>query len=546
LKRVIVIDNYDSFVYNIVQYIGEVEPGCEIEVFRNDEITIEEIERKNPTHIVISPGPGRPEEAGISVDVVRHFSGKVPILGVCLGHQVIGYAFGEKIVHAKRILHGKTSKIVHNGKGVFSGVKNPLVATRYHSLVVEEASLPEVLEITAKSDDGEIMGLQHKEHPTFGVQFHPESVLTEEGKRIIKNFLNIQDIQKKKVSEEVEIDIVSALKKLVEFEDLTFEESRQVMNFIMSGNATDAQIAGFLVALRMKGETGDELGGMASVMREKSVHIRAPSPRTVDTCGTGGDGFGTFNISTTTAFVVAAAGIPVAKHGNRSVSSKVGSADVLEAGGYKLEKTPEEMERELRETGFSFLFAPLLHPAMKHVMPARRQLKIRTAFNLLGPITNPARVKYQVVGVFDLSFASKLATALQRLGTERSAVVNGGFTDELTTCGKNNVLLVTQEEIVPMTLDPEELGLKRGDPKELKGPSDPKEAYRMMESVLKGEASRTQVETVALNAGVVFWLVGECDTIKDGVGKALDLIRTGEAYKKLREVMDYQKTLGNS
>lgn len=209
----IVIDNYDSFVYNIVQYIGEVEPGCEIEVFRNDEITIEEIER-NPTHIVISPGPGRPEEAGISVDVVRHFSGKVPILGVCLGHQVIGYAFGEKIVHAKRILHGKTSKIVHNGKGVFSGVRNPLVATRYHSLVVEEASLPEVLEITAKSDDGEIMGLQHKEHPTFGVQFHPESVLTEEGKRIIKNFLNIQNIQEKKVSEEVEIDIVSALKNL--------------------------------------------------------------------------------------------------------------------------------------------------------------------------------------------------------------------------------------------------------------------------------------------------------------------------------------------
>lgn len=475
---------------------------------------------------------------------MKHFSGKVPILGVCLGHQVIGYAFGGKIIHARRILHGKTSRILHNGKDIFQGLKNPIVATRYHSLVVEERSLPEDLEVTARSDDGEIMALRHREHPTFGVQFHPESVLTEEGKRIIKNFLNLGE--KKEQVETSALDIVSAIRKLVEFQDLSFEESRLVMEHIMSGKATDAQIAGFLVALRMKGETGDELGGMAVVMQEKAVHVKAPSPLTVDTCGTGGDGFGTFNISTATAFVVASAGIPVAKHGNRSVSSKVGSADVLEAGGYRLEKTPDEIEKELRETGFSFLFAPLLHPAMKHVMPARRQLKIRTAFNLLGPITNPARVKHQIVGVFDFSFAHKLAQALQRLGTERSAVVSGGFTDELTTCGENEALLVTQEEITPLIVDPEELGLKKGDSEELKGPSDPKEAYRLMESVLKGEASRTQVETVALNAGVLFWLVGESDTIRDGVEKALDLITSGQAYRKLKEVMDYQKTLGNS
>ncbi|WP_296906198.1 bifunctional anthranilate synthase component II/anthranilate phosphoribosyltransferase, partial [Thermotoga sp.] len=522
----IVIDNYDSFVYNIVQYIGEMEPGCEIEVFRNDETTIEEIEKKNPSHIVISPGPGRPEDAGISIEVVKHFSGKVPILGVCLGHQVIGYAFGGKIIHAKRILHGKTSKILHNGKDIFRGLKNPIVATRYHSLVVEGESLPEALEITARSDDGEIMGLRHREHPTFGVQFHPESVLTEEGKKIIKNFLNLGE--KEEHTEVDELDIVSAIKKLVELQDLSFEESRLVMEHIMAGKATDAQIAGFLVALGMKGETGDEIGGMAIVMQERAIHVKAPSPLTVDTCGTGGDGFGTFNISTTTAFVVASADIPVAKHGNRSVSSKVGSADALEAGGYRLEKSPEEMEKELKEVGFSLLFAPLLHPAMKHVMPARKQLKIKTAFNLLGPITNPARVKHQIVGVFDFSFAHKLAQGLQRLGTKRSAVVSGGFTDELTTCGENEALLVTQEEITPLVIDPEKLGLKRGDPDELRGPSDPKEAYRLMESVLKGEASRTQVETVALNAGVLFWLVGKSDTIRDGVEKALDLIFAGQ------------------
>ncbi|WP_233186293.1 bifunctional anthranilate synthase component II/anthranilate phosphoribosyltransferase [Thermotoga sp. KOL6] len=541
----IVIDNYDSFVYNIVQYTGEVEPNCKIEVFRNDEITIEEIERENPTHIVISPGPGRPEEAGISTEVVKYFSGKVPILGVCLGHQVIGYAFGGEIVHAKRILHGKTSKIVHNGRDIFYGLKNPIVATRYHSLVVNERSLPECLEITAKSEDGEIMGLRHKEHPTFGVQFHPESILTEEGKKIIKNFLNFEKMVAHSSSAE-KIDVVSAVKKLIEYKDLSFEESRLVMEHIMSGDATDAQIAGFLVSLRMKGETGDELGGMASVMQEKAVFVSPPSSQTVDTCGTGGDGFGTFNISTATAFVVAAAGVPVAKHGNRSVSSKVGSADVLEAGGYKLEKSPKEMEKELAELNFSFLFAPLLHPAMKHVMSARRQLKIRTAFNLLGPITNPARVKYQIVGVFDFSFAPKLAQALQKLGTKRSAVVSGGFTDELTTCRENNVLLVTQNEIVPIVIDPQDLGLKKGNPDDLKGPSKPKEAYRLLERVLKGEALRTQIETVALNAGVLFWLIGESDTMRDGVERAIDLILSGSAYKKLKEVMDYQKTLGNS
>jgi anthranilate synthase/aminodeoxychorismate synthase-like glutamine amidotransferase len=186
---ILVIDNYDSFTYNLVHYLGEM--GEEILVFRNDKITLEDIGRMSPEMIVISPGPCTPKEAGISVEVIREFGGKIPILGVCLGHQSIGYAFGGKIVRAKRLLHGKTSLIYHDGKGIYSGLPNPFEATRYHSLVVDRDSLPCELEVTAWTDEDEIMGIRHREYPIEGVQFHPESILTRHGKDLLKNFLRI-------------------------------------------------------------------------------------------------------------------------------------------------------------------------------------------------------------------------------------------------------------------------------------------------------------------------------------------------------------------
>ena len=188
---ILVIDNYDSFTYNLVQYLGEL--GAELEVYRNDKISVDEVKSKKPEKIVISPGPGEPKNAGISEDLIKAVGHKISILGVCLGHQSIGEAFGGKIVLAKHIMHGKTSRIYHNGKEIFKGVKNPFEATRYHSLVVERKSLPKVLSITAetKDKDKEIMGLRHKTYPVWGVQFHPESILTDEGKHILSNFLKL-------------------------------------------------------------------------------------------------------------------------------------------------------------------------------------------------------------------------------------------------------------------------------------------------------------------------------------------------------------------
>ena len=182
------IDNYDSFTYNLVQYFGEL--GADLKVFRNDKITLDQIKKMKPSRIVISPGPGRPEAAGISVDLIKEFSSEIPILGVCLGHQAIGFAFGGKIIHAKKLMHGKTSLIYHDEKEIFKGLANPFEATRYHSLVIDPKTLPSCLEVTAKTQDKEIMGLRHKKFPLWGVQFHPESILTKEGKSLLNNFLN--------------------------------------------------------------------------------------------------------------------------------------------------------------------------------------------------------------------------------------------------------------------------------------------------------------------------------------------------------------------
>ena len=181
-----VIDNYDSFTYNLVQYLGEL--GAEVQVFRNDAVTVDELERLSPSHIVISPGPGRPEDAGISNDVIRRFHAEIPILGVCLGHQCIARAFGGRVERAPRLMHGKTSMIHHTGRGILANLPSPFIATRYHSLIVTEP-LPAELELTAFTDEEEVMGLQHRRYPTFGVQFHPESILTRQGKQLLKNFL---------------------------------------------------------------------------------------------------------------------------------------------------------------------------------------------------------------------------------------------------------------------------------------------------------------------------------------------------------------------
>ncbi len=326
--------------------------------------------------------------------------------------------------------------------------------------------------------------------------------------------------------------IKDAISKVVKGADLTEEEMMHVMSEIMGGAASPAQIASFITALRLKGETVDEITGAARVMRQKAARIEVSSPVVVDTCGTGGDESMTFNISTAAAFVVAGCGITVAKHGNRSVSSKSGSADVLRELGVNIEAEVGTVEECLDKVGIGFLFAPLLHGAMKYAAPVRREIGIRTIFNILGPLTNPAGARYQVLGVYDPLLTDILAKVLYNLGSIRAFVVCGeDGLDEITLTGETRVTELHDGSIKTYHLRPEDFGLERCAPCDLKG-GDPRENARIIRGVLEGSCGPHR-DIVLLNASPAIVAARKARTLKEGVAIARGSIDSGEALKKL-------------
>jgi anthranilate phosphoribosyltransferase len=327
--------------------------------------------------------------------------------------------------------------------------------------------------------------------------------------------------------------IVAAIGKLVEQQNLTEDEAAQAMGQIMEGGATPAQIAAFLVALRIKGETIEEITGCARVMREKATHIRAPFPNVIDTCGTGGDGSQTFNISTTAAFVVAGAGVPVAKHGNRAMSSRCGSADLLQALGVAIELSPEMAEKCLSEVGITFLFAPLFHSAMKYAVGPRREIGVRTIFNILGPLTNPAGAKQQILGVSRKEFAAPMAHVLGNLGSTRAFVVHGADgLDEITTTGETHITALEGGEIASYTITPEQFGLSRAPLGALVG-GDAQQNADITLAVLEGKRGPHR-DVVLLNAAAGLAVAGMAPDLQAGLALAADAIDSGAALQKLR------------
>ncbi len=541
---IVLIDNYDSFTYNLYQYLCEL--GAEVRVIRNDALSVEEILALRPERVVISPGPCTPDEAGICVPLVRALAGKVPLLGVCLGHQAIGAAFGGDVVRAPGVMHGKISSVHHTGQGVFRGLPSPFTAIRYHSLVVERSTLPAELEITAETADGLVMGFRHRTFPDLeGVQFHPESILTEHGHQLLANFLGVETPAGKRgalaalppvkpTRAATGPTIKTAIARVVEGHILTQDEAATAMDEIMVGEATESQIGAFVTALRMRGETEREIAGFAQTMRRHARRVVLdPTVRAVDTCGTGGDGSGTFNISTTAAFVVAGAGVPVAKHGNRAMTSRCGSADVLEGLGVYVERTPTEVAECVRETGFGFMFAPAFHPAMRYAGPVRRDIGIRSVFNLLGPLTNPAGAPYQVLGVGDALLAAKLARVLDLLGTEHALVVHGheGL-DEISISGTTTVYEVRQgEEIITYEIAPEQFGLARALPHAIEGGSV-EENVDITRRILAGEQGAYR-DIVLLNAAAALVAADAAVNFAEGISRAAASIDSGAARAAL-------------
>ena len=327
------------------------------------------------------------------------------------------------------------------------------------------------------------------------------------------------------------------LYRVADRENLTAPDAERAMSTILAGEATTTQIGAFLVALRMKGETAEELLGFARAMRAKATRVDAglEGEPLLDTCGTGGDGASTFNISTVAAFVAAGAGVRVAKHGNRSISSRCGSADVLEALGVKLARNAEQMGRAIREVGIGFLFAPALHPAMKHAQPARQELKMRTVFNLLGPLTNPAGATRQLVGAPSASAAELMAGALASLGLERGFVVHGSDgLDEITTTGSTLALEINHGAIAHRTLTPEEFGIPRAVIEDLRGAGREQNA-EIARSILRG-AKGPKRDIVLVNASAALVAAGKAADFTKAMAMAAESIDSGAAGRKLEEL----------
>jgi anthranilate phosphoribosyltransferase len=341
------------------------------------------------------------------------------------------------------------------------------------------------------------------------------------------------------------MDIQKAIDILSRFGHLQAEEAEAVMNQIMRGEATEAQIGAYLMALRMKGETQDEIVGSARAMRSNAtkVPIGIDGADLLDTCGTGGDKSGTFNISTTVAFVAAGAGMKVAKHGNRAASSKCGSADVLAELGVNLDLTPEQVGQCVEETGIGFLFAVKMHPAMKHAIGPRRQMGVRTIFNILGPLTNPAGAQRQLMGVFVGDLTDMLAHVLGELGAKSAIVVSGyGGMDELTTTGPNRVSHFVDGKVESYELNPLELGFEGANISELLGDDAPTNAA-ILRGVLDGTVDGPKRDVVLLNAGAALMAAGKASSLKEGIDMARESIGSGAALKKVDELVAFSRSV---
>ncbi len=328
------------------------------------------------------------------------------------------------------------------------------------------------------------------------------------------------------------MEMQAAIQAVIEQRDLSGEEMQSVMRTIMTGEATPAQIGGFLIGLRMKGETVDEIAAAAAVMRELATPVAVSGDHMVDCCGTGGDGAKTFNISTASTFVIAAAGGQVAKHGNRSISSSSGSADLLEAAGVKLDITPDQVAACIDEVGVGFMFAPMHHSAMKHAIGPRKEMAVRTIFNLLGPLTNPAGAPNQVIGVFDAAWVEPLAQVLKQLGSRHVLVVHGSDgLDEITISGETRVAELKDGEVNVYTIAPDQFGMESAALSEL-AVEDAGQSLEMVKGVLENRSGAAQ-DIVALNAGAAIYVAGLTDSLQAGVAKAQEVIASGAAREKL-------------
>ena len=493
--------------------------------------TAEEILAMNPDGIMLSNGPGNPEDNPEIIEEIRKITkaGK-PMFGICLGHQLLGYFAGAEVSRAPYVMHGKSSDIIHDGAGLFSGLPNPMTVGRYHSLVVqskEDEPNPRFT-VTSRGPEGEVMALRYNDRPWVGIQFHPESILTPNGLQLLGNFPDnvVPSGQKEK-------RISRILDALAAGQDLTADMAAAGFADIMDGRMTPAQAGCFLMGLRMKGETPLEMAHAVGIALGRANRVEGLEGDCIDVVGTGGDGRNSFNCSTATALTLAGMGYRVVKHGNRAVSSSCGSADALEGLGFPLDVAPEDVRRLLDERNFAFLFAPNFHPSFRNVGPIRRELGIRTLFNLLGPLINPARPTHILLGVARPELVELLAETLRQSHIRKAAVVYGaGGYDEVTPLGPTKMMIIHNGRLTPMSLDPLDYGIQPCNPEELAVHSK-SEAVDVLKNILAGKGPRAMMDMVILNVGVAMFLLEEHMDLSVCMAKAREAVCAGIGRRTL-------------
>ena len=537
---ILMIDNYDSFVFNVEQYLKEMTDD-EVITVRNDAITIDDIKKMNPDKIIFSPGPKHPKDSGICLEILNNIDelGNIPILGICLGHQAIGMNFGGEIRRLENPLHGKTSEItvLSENSVLFKNLPKKFKVMRYHSLYVE--NIPEELEVTARSEDGVAMAVEHKSKNIFGIQFHPESFFTEYGKNMIRNFLNIEvseNLQKNENSKNTKekgnfIDMNKYLKKLQENIALTDADFREICKIIDDTSYDIVQLGALLVLISEKSLYPESLTAFVNNILEYSTTFEDETPM-IDVCGTGGDGFKTINISTAVAFILGAMGVTVAKHGNRAISSKSGSSDVLDKLGVPLEKSLAIQIEKLHKKNLAFFHAPFFHKLVGEVREVRSRLGIRTVFNILGPLLHPnTKLKYQLVGLYHEPVHRLYAETLQLLGREHALVVRGNDgLDEITICDDTKIIEVKGDQILEYTISPESFGFKRAFHSEIEG-GTAEENAEILKRILKGEEKSAKFDIVVLNAMFGLYTANVVDHPAKAKEMILEAIESGKVYE---------------
>lgn len=520
---ILLIDNYDSFVFNIKTMLNQL-TNDEIAVYRNDKITLDEIKRLSPNAIILSPGPKHPKDSGICLEIFKaRFN--VPVLGICLGHQALGLCFGAKIQRLKEVAHATSSQISLIAQSeLFREFPKDFSVMRYHSL--EVVDLPSELEALAYTKDKVLMAMRHKDLPYFGVQFHPESYFSEYGLKIFENFLKFKGQTSQKASEKP--TLTSFITKLQDNQGLNTDDFARICQIIASREYEAVQLGALLVLITEKSLDERSLSALVSNILKYSQTFNDESEM-IDIVGTGGDGFKSINVSTTTAFILGTLGVKVAKHGNRAISSASGSSDVLSALKIPAFDSIAKQVKVLDEQGLTFFHAPFFHSLVGEVKEVRAKLGVRTVFNVLGPLLHPnLSLKYQLMGNYHAPVHRLLIEVLRNLGRKHALVVRGNDgMDEISICDETSIYELKDGQIFNYTISPEQFGFKRAFHSEIVG-GDAKQNAKILLDTLSGKQKGAKFDIVVLNAMFALYTANRVPTPAAAKDIVLEAIHSGK------------------